>query len=223
MGDDSDTDSGMEMSHPDTTISGNPDATLDEDDDGSVVKPPGAKAIEECHAHLKSAHNVLERHAGMVEQPSVKKCIRKVRDDVKNSMADLCDCYSKEYADLGTAALDADEDQPAITSKNAVRRLAGQIRTVRELHIRFRRQTNWIRKLKPAEQEAAIVRLQAEFSRGFDALLRSLSAIHDESTQTAGDEGSDLVKKLNDRLSLIETKVTAAAGKLLEAIPHRTS
>jgi hypothetical protein len=223
MGDDSDTDSGMEMSHPDTTISGNPDATLDEDDDGSVVKPPGAKAIEECHAHLKSAHNVLERHAGMVEQPSVKKCIRKVRDDVKNSMADLCDCYSKEYADLGTAALDADEDQPAITSKNAVRRLAGQIRTVRELHIRFRRQTNWIRKLKPAEQEAAIVRLQTEFSRGFDALLRSLSAIHDESTQTAGDEGSDLVKKLNDRLSLIETKVTAAAGKLLEAIPHRTS
>jgi hypothetical protein len=223
MGDEGDSDSGMEMSLSETTVSGNPDATLNEDDDGAVIKPPGAKAIEECHAHLKSAHSVLDRHAGMVEQPAVKKCLEKARDEIKDSMGDLRECYAKEYAERGTHVLDADEDHPALKSKNAVRRLLGQIRTVRDLHIKFRQQTNRIRKLKPTEQEAAVAQLQTEFSRRFDALLKSLSAIHDESTRTGYDEDFNPVTQLNERLSLIETKVTAAAGKLLEAIPHRTS
>ena len=199
----------------------NGDRALEEEDGALFDKPPGAKALEECHAHLKSAQHVLERHAALVEHPAVKSRIKSAGDEVRNLLCHLYDSYASEYAELGTAALDGDENPPAIASKNAVRRLAGQIRTVRDLYVKFRRKTNGIRKLKPAEQEAAIVQLQAEFGRDFDTLLNALCAIHAESTHGPTDDGTELVKRFNERLTRIEAKVTAAAGKLLEAIPHR--
>jgi hypothetical protein len=223
--DDSGTDSGMSMS-ADATISGNPGTDEDSGADGGDTegaKPHGARALEECHAHLKSAHTVLNRHALVVEQPKVRKCLEKACDEVKGSLADIQDCYRANYGELGDEALKDDDDAPGIASKSAVRRLLGQLSTVRELHAQFASRTKAIRRLPVVEQGRAIAELEAAFSKRLSRLFKSLEAIHHDASLTAVDDpvSAEAVVRLMQIQMQVQDSLGSIITDLANSIPRK--
>jgi Caudovirus prohead serine protease len=209
-GDDSETDSGMELS-ADVSIAGNPGM---EESDGAVggdmedgIKPHGARALEECRAHLKSAHTVLNRHAAVVEHPKVRKCLEKACDEVKGSLADIEDCYRANYGQLGEASLKDDDVMPDLASKSAVRRLLGQLSTVRELQAQFAARTKAIRRLPAEDQSRAIVELETAFCQRLSRLFKSLESIHHDASLTAIDDPLSVEAVLGEVGRLVQTQI----------------
>jgi hypothetical protein len=225
-GDDSGTDSGMEMS-ADVSISGNPG--MDESygaDGGDMedgIKPHGARALEECRAHLKSAHTVLNRHAAVVEHPKVRKCLEKAGDEVKGSLADIEDCYRANYGHLGEEALKDDDVMPDLASKSAVRRLLGQLSTVREMHAQFAARTKAIRRLSAGEQSRAIAELEAAFSKRLSRLFKSLESIHHDASLNAVDEpiSAEAVIQLVQMQMRVQDTLGSIINDLANSIPRK--
>jgi hypothetical protein len=225
-GDDSGTDSGMEMS-ADVSIAGNPGMEESDGSDGGDVedgvKPHGARALEECRAHLKSAHTVLNRHATVVEHPKVRKCLEKACDEVKGSLADIEECYHANYGHLGEAALKDDDATPDLASKSAVRRLLGQLSTVRELHAQFAARTKAIRRLPAGEQSRAIAELEAAFSKRLSRLFKSLESIHHDASLNAVDEpvSAEAVIQLVQMQMRVQDTLGSIITDLANSIPRK--
>jgi len=219
-GDDSGTDSGMEMS-ADVSIAGNPGMDESNGSDGGDMedgmKPHGARALEECRAHLKSAHTVLNRHAAIVEHSKVRKCLEKACDEVKGSLADIEDCYRANYGHLGEESLKDDDGMPDLASKSAVRRLLGQLSTVREMHAQFATRTKAIRRLPAGEQSRAITELEAAFCQRLSRLFKSLESIHHDASLTAIDDPLSVETVLGDvgRLVQMQIRVQDTLGSII--------
>ena len=184
---DDDDGGGMAMG-ADGTVSGD-NATADEGDgaDGgdATEKPPGAKALEECYAHVKSAANVLDRHASQVEHPKVQKCLRKMCDDMHGHAAELAECHKSNYAEHGVDALETEEKDPPITSKSAVTRLLGQIHSAKELHaIELNAMNREIKSTQDRTRKNALIERRNAFTKRATRHIQSLEMIYDDARQT---------------------------------------